>query len=309
MSARASDAVVPVIVGPTAAGKTAVALSLARREAVTVLSADSRQISRGFDIGTAKPAPDELRAVPHQGIDVADPTERYSASRWADAADGWIAEARAARRTPLVVGGTGFYVRALFAPLFEEPALEPGRRGALETVLGAMPLAELRRWAASLDPARAHLGRTQLLRAIEVALLTGTRLSRLHAERSRAPRHRARYLVVDPGPALGERIERRVAGMFDAGWVREVERLMATVPEDAPAWKASGYDAVRRHVRGAMGRDEAMREVVIATRQYAKRQRTWFRHQLADDDVTTVDPLAPDATAIVDAWWRGGGSA
>ena len=309
MSALANDAVVPVIVGPTAAGKTAVALSLARREAVTILSADSRQIYRGFDVGTAKPAPDELRAVPHRGIDVADPTERYSASRWADAADRWIAEARAARRTPLVVGGTGFYVRALFAPLFEEPALEPGRRRALETVLGAMPLAELRRWAASLDPARAHLGRTQLLRAIEVALLTGTRLSRLHAERSRAPRHRARYLVVDPGPALGDRIERRVSEMFAAGWVREVERLMTTVAGDAPAWKASGYDAVRRHARGAIGREQAMREVVIATRQYAKRQRTWFRHQLAEDDVTMVNPLAPDAAAIVDAWWRREGSA
>jgi tRNA dimethylallyltransferase len=309
VSERADDRVIPVIVGPTAAGKTAVALSIARQEPVTILSADSRQVYRGFDIGTAKPTRDELAAAPHRGIDVADPVERYSASRWAESADGWIGEAREAGRAPLVVGGTGFYIRALFAPLFEEPQLDASRRRALEPLLGAMSLADLRRWCEALDPGRAHLGRTQLLRAIEVALLTGARLSRLHAERARAPRHRARYLVVDPGAALAARIERRVRAMFADGWVAEVGRLMATVPAAAPAWNASGYDAVRRLAEGAIGEEDAVRAVVIATRQYAKRQRTWFRHQLAGEAVTMVDPLAPDATATVDAWWRGEGSA
>ena len=309
MTTTVTDGAIPVIVGPTAAGKTGVALELAKRDRVTILSADSRQVYRGFDIGTAKPSPDERRAVPHRGIDVADPVERYSASRWAESADAWIAEARESGRTPLVVGGTGFYVRALFTPLFEEPALHAPRRRALEPVLGAMPLDELQRWCRALDPARAHLGRTQLLRAIEVALLAGVPLSRLHAERARAPRHRARYLVVDPGPALAGRIAHRVRAMFAAGWIAEVKRLIATVPDDAPAWNASGYGAVRRHVEGTSSVEEAMAEVVIATRQYAKRQRTWLRHQLAREDVTRVDPLAPGAAAIVDAWWRGEGSA
>ena len=296
---------IPVIVGPTAAGKTALVLALAERAPLTILSADSRQVYRGFDIGTAKPSREEQRLVPHRGLDVADPGERYSASRWAAAAEGWLDEARAAGRVPVIVGGTGFYVRALFAPLFEEPPLDAARRRRLEAVLAQLSFEELRRWCEALDPARAHLGRTQLLRAIEVALLTGERVSRLHAERARAPRFRARYLVVDPGPVLAERIERRALGMVRGGWVDEVRRLDRAVPDDAPAWNSTGYLAVRRHARGEIDEAAMLNEVIVGTRQYAKRQRTWFRHQLVAEDVTRVNPLAADARDVVAAWWRG----
>lgn len=295
-----------VICGPTAAGKSALAMGLAARHAITIVSADSRQVYREFDVGTAKPTRAERDAVPHAGIDVCAPTERYSASMWAEGAEGWIAHAATAGRVPVVVGGTGLYIRALVQPLFDAPPLDAERRARLDAVVGAMPVPELQRWCAALDPAKAALGRTQLLRAIETALLTGRRLSALQAAGARAPRFAARYLLVDPGAErLSTWIAVRASAMLDAGWPEEVERLARAVPAEAPAWKASGYDIVRRLVAGELGRDEAAAAITIETRQYAKRQRTWFRHQLSHAPVTVVDPTAPDADTLVERWWHG----
>jgi tRNA dimethylallyltransferase len=297
-----------VICGPTAAGKSSIAMRLANEHRITIVSADSRQIYRGFDVGTAKPTGEERARVPHCGIDIVEPTERYSASAWAGAALGWITEAFAAGRIPLVVGGTGFYLRALFEPLFEEPVLPDERRRRLAAALGALDTAALRRWCAALDPERAHLGRAQLLRAIEVACLTGERLSTLHRTSVRAARFTPRYLIVDPGKALGERIERRVEEMLANGWENEVRALAATIPPDAPAWNATGYRAIRALVAGELRREAAVARVVIDTRQYAKRQRTWFRHQIAAEDrAVRVDPTGPDAVDVVRAWWHAHG--
>ncbi len=296
---------VRVICGPTAAGKSAIALALAERHAGAIISADSRQIYRGFDIGTAKPTAEERRRVPHYGIDVCEPTERYSAAAWAGDAERWIEQAVAAGRTPLLVGGTGFYLRALFGPLFDEPALDPARRTALAEVLGTMRIEELRRWCRALDPARAHLGRTQLLRAIEIALLTGRPVSALHRERARPPRWRARYLLVDPGNSLAGRIEARVDAMLAAGWVDEARHLSALVPGDAPAWKATGYGIMRSVAEGATSLERGRESAIIETRQYAKRQRTWFRNQLKGERVTRLDPERPDSARVADRWWLG----
>ncbi|HEX8851006.1 MAG TPA: tRNA (adenosine(37)-N6)-dimethylallyltransferase MiaA [Gemmatimonadaceae bacterium] len=293
-----------VITGPTAAGKSGLALALAPRHGATIVSADSRQIYRHFDIGTAKPSAVEREAVPHRGIDVVEPTERYSAARWAEDAERWVDEAAREGRDVVIVGGTGFYLRALFAPLFAEPSLDPDRRVALQRELAGLPTPELRRWCETLDPPRAHLGRAQLLRAIEVALLSGERLSDLHARPTRAPRFTARYLVVDPGPVLGDRIARRVDEMLAGGWVDEVRALMRSVPEDAPAWNAAGYEAVREQVRGTLAPGAARERVIIETRQYAKRQRTWMRHQLDAARVTRIDPAAPDAVEQGERWWK-----
>jgi tRNA dimethylallyltransferase len=292
------------VVGPTAAGKSALALAVAERVGGAVLSADSRQLYRAFDVGTAKPTAAERRRVPHFGVDVADPTERWSAARWADACERWVADCDAARRAPLVVGGTGLYLRALADPIFAEPPLDPARREALYRVLDARPTEELRRWARVLDPARAHLQRTQLLRAVEVALLTGERISVLHARRARPARFTVRYLVVDPGPVLADRIAARVDAMLAAGWLDEVRRLAAVVPPGAPAWHSTGYDVWRAHLAGALGLAEARERVIVATRQYAKRQRTWFRHQLAGASVVRIDPDAPGALDRALDWWR-----
>jgi len=282
--------VVGVICGPTAAGKSAVASVIAEHMRAAIISADSRQIYRRFDIGTAKPTATERDRVEHHGIDIVDPTERYSAAAWAEEADRWIADARDRRVEPIVVGGTGLYIRALFEGIFEEPALDHGVRERLARELEALSVDELRRWVERLDPVRAHLGRTQLLRTIEVAVLTGRRISELHRERARRPRWRPRYLLVDPGPVLAGRIAVRIDAMFESGWPIEVHELMHTVPDSAPAWKATGYDAVRRFVTGELTRPAAHEEILIGTRQYAKRQRTWFRHQLPAHAVTRLDP-------------------
>lgn len=293
---------ISVVCGPTAAGKSIVTLALARRHPITIIVADSRQIYRGFDIGTAKPDATEQAAVPHRGIDLAEPTERYSAAAWAERADRWIEEARAAGRIPVVVGGTGFYLRALFEPLFDEPELDAHARRQLETVLAPLSLDELRRWCLALDPERAHLGRAQLLRAIEVAIISGQRLSDLHRLRARPARRLARYLVVDPGPALAGRIEARLDAMLDGGWVDEVRGLIGSVPANAPAWKATGYRAVRELVDGTIDRAVARQRILIATRQYAKRQRTWLRHQIDESVVTRLDPADPAAAALAERW-------
>ena len=296
-----------VICGPTGAGKSAIAMALAESHDVAIISADSRQIYRGFDIGTAKPTDAERERVPHFGVDVVEPTERYSAASWAAGATEWIKGARATGRVPLIVGGTGFYIRSLVEPLFTEPPLDQQRLTALREKIAPMPTAELRRWVKRLDPARSHLGRAQLARAVEVAMLTGTALSAWHARAPGAPRRSARYLVVDPGSSLRSRIETRLHDMMRAGWEEEVAALDAGIPDDAPAWNASGYRAMRDLVRGKVSRAEAIDRAFVDTRQYAKRQRTWFRHQLPSGSVTKVDPAAPDNLDVARRWLESGG--
>lgn len=317
-AAAAGGAVAPlrIIAGPTGAGKSTLALQLAERFGAWIVSADSRQIYRGFDLGTAKPRVPEQSRVVHRGIDVVEPTERYSAARWARAAAGWIAEAAAARAPgapaapALVVGGTGLWLRALVHPLAPEPPMDPEQRRALQAALADLDTPTLRRWVEHLDPPRAHLGRTQLLRAVEVALLTGTRVSDHHAVGAGAPRRSARWLIVDPLDALHDRIARRTDAMLLAGWADEVRRLVAAVPPDAPAWNACGYREIRDFVEGRSTEAAAREAILVSTRQYAKRQRTWFRNQLNDESaVLRLDPRAPDAVARAERWFLTGDDA
>lgn len=300
------DVRLPVIVGPTAAGKSALALSIARATGAAIISADSRQIYRGFDIGTAKPTPNDMGEVPHVGIDVAAPCERYSAARFAQLARSAIADFRAQSRPVLVVGGTGFYVKALVEPLFLEPQLDRKRREMLGQYLSTLDTATLRRWCAEIDPARSALGRTQLLRAIEVAFLTGERLSDHFRRTPDVEAITPRYLIVDPGSTLHRAIERRTDAMLEEGWLDEVRRLASAVPANAPAWRATGYELLRRYVVGDAGLDLARvrEQVIAATRQYAKRQRTWFRHQLRGD-MLRLDPNETGAYDRTVAWWHG----
>ncbi len=295
-----------IVCGPTAAGKSAIALALADRHGLTIVSADSRQIYRGFDVGTAKAGLDDRARVPHCGIDIADPAERWSAARWAADAGGWLRDAGAERA--LVVGGTGFYLRALVTPLFAAPPLDPVRRAALAEELDVLTTPALRTWVRTLDPERAHLGRAQLLRAAEIALLTGQRLSDLHREEPPAITRRARWLVVDPGARLGEQIGHRLDHMLANGWVEEVRTLETSVSPEAPAWQACGYEQVRELAHGTIGITAARDAILIGTRQYAKRQRTWFRNQIAGARVTRVDPHDARCDALVEAWWNAGES-
>ncbi len=293
-----------VICGPTAAGKSAIAASFALEYGAAIISADSRQVYRGFDIGTAKPGWSERKSIVHFGVDIADPTERFSAARWAQMALGWIEQAQASGVAPLIVGGTGFYIRALFDPLFVAPEIDELKRKSLEYVLNPLPLDELRRWCRALDPDRSELGRYQLIRAIEIALLTGSRISDMHARESQVVALAPAYLLVDPGPSLAQKIENRVDAMIEAGWIDEVKALDIHHGPDAPAWKASGYRTLGKVVRGEMSLSAARESIIIETRQYAKRQRTWFRHQLGDAPVTRLDPDSPDCLAIAQRWWK-----
>jgi tRNA dimethylallyltransferase len=296
-----------VICGPTASGKSALALRLAETTGASIISADSRQLYRGFDIGTAKPGDEERRRVPHFGIDVAEPDERYTAADWATAVPKWLDAVSASSRKPLVVGGTGFYLRALFAPLFDEPEIDASQRASVRNVLSGMSAEEVRRWCEALDPSRATLGRAQRERAIEVALITGHRISDLYQVRSRAPVLTARYLVLDPGPALAATIASRVDEMLARGWLDEIRGLAERVDSAARAWTATGYDEMRRVVAGELPLEQGRDLVIVATRQYAKRQRTWFRNQLTGERVLRLDPRAPDAFERAVEWFHGEG--
>ncbi|MEP6763836.1 MAG: tRNA (adenosine(37)-N6)-dimethylallyltransferase MiaA [Gemmatimonadaceae bacterium] len=302
-----------VITGPTAAGKSAMAMELARRFNLALISADSRQVYRGFDVGTAKPTGAEQAEITHFGVDVRDPRDRYSAHAWAVDTIGWMQRSQSIGKSPIIVGGTGFYVRALVRPLAPAPSLDTGRRRHLAGWLAHLDTETLRKWCLRLDPARAHLGRTQLERAVETALLSGQRLGDVHAEhRNGAPIAAdgaaplaVRYLVVDPGAVLAERIRNRVHAMVENGWINEITSLQESVPQTAPAWLASGYDVMRQHVAGEISRETAIERVMIETRQYAKRQRTWCRHQLQEGPVTRISPDEPHSIDRAIAWLSG----
>ena len=279
---------VPVLVGPTGIGKTAVAVAMAALEPLTVISADARQVYRGLDIGTAKPDAAILRRVPHLGLDLVEPGERYSAGRFARDAARWLAEVRMAGRLPLVVGGTGLYVRALAEGLFREPPLDPARRDRLRAWAGGLEGrgGGLARWAARLDPRYAGGGRQRAARAVEVALLTGRALSWWQRQARETGLMRPWYIHLTlPSEALRRRIAERVDRMLAGGaLVAEVRGVLASgASADAPGLDGVGYREVVAVLQGRLLERDLREAIVVATRRYAKRQETWFGHQLRRD--------------------------
>lgn len=273
---------VPVLVGPTAIGKTAVALSLASHLAVEVISADSRQIYRRLDIGTAKPTRRERQRVPHHGIDLVDPGARYSAGRFARDAAAWLGEIRGRGALPAVVGGTGLYVRALVEGLFVEPPLDPERRVALEHWVAGLDAATLVRWAGRLDPGFAGGGRQRAARTVEIALLTGAPLSVWQA-RARGQGTIAPWYVrlSAPRPVLHHRIQVRAEEMVRRGLIEEVAAVLSEGhAPDAPGLDGVGIREAVEYLHGRRTRDSVADAIATSSRQYAKRQETWFRHQI-----------------------------
>jgi len=308
---------VPVLVGPTGVGKTAVAVGLGARTLITVISADARQVYRGLDIGTAKPPREVQVRVPHLGLDLIEPGERYSAGRFARDAAGWLASVRADGREPVVVGGTGFYVRALAEGLFREPPLDPARRERLRTWGERLPVTRLAHWAARLDRRFAGGGRQRAARAIEVALLTGRALSWWQREARETGIMRPWYIHLTlPRDALHRRIGERVDQMLAAGLVAEVRALLARgVAARAPGLDGVGYREVVATLEGRLPEARLRDAIVAATRRYAKRQETWFRTQLRrqtsdvrhqTDEVWTLDATEPveSLAATIQARWR-----
>ena len=318
MGAPSPKPITPVVVGPTGIGKTAVAVALAALTPITVISADARQVYRGLDIGTAKPDPKTLARVPHRGLDLIDPGERYSAGRFAREAAEWLAEIRAGGGDPVVVGGTGLYIRALAEGLFHEPPFDPERRQRLRAWSESLEGPALARWAGRLDPAFPGGGRQRAARAIEVALLTGHALSWWQREARASEALRPWYIHLTlPRETLHRRLADRVDAMLRAGFVQEVRRVLAEgVAADAPGLDGIGYREVVSMLEGRLPEATLRDAILVSTRRYAKRQETWFRHQLRrqpsavsrqQDPVWVLDATAtPDELAreIMERWNR-----
>ena len=276
------------VVGPTAAGKSRLGLDLARAHGGEIVSCDSLQVYRGLDIGSAKPTAEERRLVPHHLVDVADPAKDFSAAEYARRARAAVRDIAARGRLPLVVGGSGLYLRALLQGLFAGPSRDEALRLRLEALAGRFGDARLHRLLGRVDPEAAARvdphDRVRVVRALEVFALTGRPLSRHHdqAAPDPLPGFRVRVLVLDPGPALlRAAVETRTRQMFSTGLLSEVRGLLegGLSPEARPL-KAIGYRQAVAVLRGQMSREGAERETVTATMRYAKRQRTWFRHQV-----------------------------
>jgi tRNA dimethylallyltransferase len=271
--------VVLALVGPTAAGKSAVALAVAPRLRAEIVSVDSMQVYRGMDVGTAKPTPEERRRVPHHLIDVVDPARPFSVAAYQRAARAAIEGIHLRGRTPLLVGGSGLYYRAVVDDL-RFPPTDPAVRRALEGQDPAALAARLRERdpeaAARIDPANVR----RVIRALEVIELTGRRASELRAAWDR---YESRYDLVAAGllvsPAvLRARIQARVDRMLASGLVEEVRGLLGRGLRDAlTAARAIGYAEVVASLDGALTLEEARRRIVRSTRRYARRQMTWFR--------------------------------
>jgi tRNA dimethylallyltransferase len=300
-----------VITGPTAAGKTALSIAMAERLQGEIISMDSRQVYRGMDIGTAKATPEEQARIPHHGLDLVNPGQRYSAGRFASDARRWIHEIRARGHVPLLVGGTGFFLHALIRPLFAEPQLDPMRRAQLAEYLSSQPPERLRSWLAHIDPESAAAleergGRQRIVRALEIALLTGRPLSWWHRNApAPAPPLRPLVFVVNlPRTELDHRIDERVMAMLDAGLVAEVEKLLGEgYRAGDPGMNATGYPEIIAFLQGELSLDEAATAIQRATRRYARRQLTWFRNQIPDAIwLDASQPLTDLVETIAQTW-------
>lgn len=301
---------VPVLVGPTAVGKTAVALALAAHWPLEIVSADSRQVYRRLDIGTAKPTRKERARVAHHGLDVVDPGTRYSAGHFARDAAEWVRAIQGRGRLPVVVGGTGLYVRALAEGLFREPALDPARRRSLDAFIARLEPLELLRWAGRLDPGFRGGGRQRAARAIEIALLTGQPLSYWQqAARARGAIDPWYIVLTVPRPVLHQRIARRAEEMVRRGLIEEVAAVLAEGhAAGSPGLDGIGIREAVEYLHGRRARETVAEAITVSTRQYAKRQQTWFRHQL-EGAVLTLDATRPPgrlADEIAEAWETSG---
>ena len=287
------------LTGPTACGKTELALELAQRVPLEIISMDSALVYRGLDIGTAKPAPAIRSAVPHHLIDILDPTESYSAGRFARDAGALIDEIRARGRLPLLVGGTLLYLRALRDGLSPLPRADRSVRAELDAEAAKHGLKVLHERLRRVDPAAAARiapsDRQRIQRALEVHALTNRPISELQrrADDRKRPAVLAIALVPESRAQLAERIERRFDAMVAAGFLGEVERLRARgdLSSDMPAIRAVGYRQLWAHLDGRCTWQEARAKAIVATRQYAKRQLTWLR---GDARIETWPALTAD---------------
>lgn len=294
------------IVGPTATGKTRLSVALAQRLGAEIVSCDSMQLYRGMDVGTAKPTAQEMGGVPHHMIDCLDPREEFSVSRYVELADRCVQDSFARGKPVIVVGGTGLYVDSLVAGREFAPFPQTGRREELTARAEKEGIEPLMRELRAVDPEAAESihpsNRKRVIRALEVYLETGKTITQHNREtRSRPPKYRPVWIGLDyvSRSALYARIDARVDEMFAQGLVDEVRQLLeGGVPERATSMQAIGYKELTAFLRGEGTQDAAREQIKLASRRYAKRQRTWFRR---NPEVHWIDmPDTPDFGAVLE---------
>lgn len=300
-----SRAPVICLMGPTASGKTDLALHLHAQGGFDLISVDSAMVYRGMDIGTAKPAPEVLAQAPHALIDIRDPADAYSAAEFAADAEALIAVSHRAGRIPVLVGGTMLYFRALLHGLSQLPSANPEIRSQLEQEAEALGWPALHERLAEQDPvtaARLHPNDAQRIqRALEVIAVTGEPMSHLQSLAEREPLlGRVVKIGIQPSDRarLHQRIEDRFGAMLEAGLIEEVVclRERTDLHRDLPAMRAVGYRQVWDYLDGLIPRDELAFRGVVATRQFARRQLTWLRrepavHWLDSEDAAVQNTL------------------
>ena len=302
------------LMGPTAAGKTELALELAEALPADIISVDSALVYRGMDIGTAKPDAETRRRFPHRLIDIRDPEQNYSAGDFVRDAVEEIGRTRAAGRVPLLVGGTMLYFRALTRGIAALPQADPAMRAALEAEAAHSGWPAMHRKLAEVDSAAAaRIGindRQRIQRALEVYRLSGRPISEWHSADSQASDYRFidasgapfRFvkvaLVPEPRAALHGRIEERFRRMLEQGFVKEVAKLHARpgLARSSPSMRAVGYRQLWSWLDGDYGLDEAVDRALAASRQLAKRQLTWLRQE---PGLSLVNPLEPRESGTI----------
>ena len=293
------------IAGPTASGKTALAVELAKELHGEVVSCDSMQVYRRMNIGTAKPTPEEMQGIPHHMLDVAEPWEDFSVSRYCELATPIVEDILSRGKTAIIAGGTGLYMDSLIQGNAFAPFPSTGVRERLEAQADAEGMEAMLAWLRSLDPdsaARLHLSdRKRILRALEVYLETGETIT-AHNRRTQAlpPRFRPLWLGLDFADRgeLYRRIDLRVDEMLRQGLLEEIRELLASgIPPKCTAMQAIGYKEFVEAVQGSLPVEQAVEEVKKSSRHYAKRQLTWFRRNKALHWLTR----GPDSPEILEA--------
>jgi tRNA dimethylallyltransferase len=274
------------VVGPTATGKSALGIALARRLGGEIVSCDSTAVYRGFDIGTDKVPIDEQQGIPHHMVDVVDPVEEYSAARYAREAAAVIRDITARGRLPILVGGTGFYYRALTRGLFEGPSRDEALRRRLERVAERRGAERLHRWLANVDPASAERIKSadvkRVVRALEVWILTGRPLTdHFAATASPLPEYEVAAFGLQITPEeTADRVARRVDKQFAQGLLDEMRALLARgVPETALPFTGLVYRQALEHLHGVRDEAETRELIVRENRKYSRRQLIWFRKE------------------------------